>query len=241
MEEQEIYRILEEAYFSEHPHEEGVLARLRDILPGIHHFVDAGASLGQFTFLASQCMRGGRIDAIEADTVRFEKLAQNCGLWGRDGRNQIVAHHLALTSTPGDVTFFSTGSNVSGGLMAHPLDHLDVETRSKVTWNKLQIRGATLDSLFGDAPPDLIKMDIEGAELSALIGSERLLNAKKTRFLIELHDFNHDGTPQKVFELMRSRGYLDSSFEDKTFFEPETLRTRFARKVHRLRSKALGI
>ena len=222
MEKQTIYRILEEAYFSEHPHEETVLKRLSPLLPHVRHFVDVGASLGQFTRHANRGMLGGRIDTIEADPIRFEKLTENCALWNTDGRNTLVAHHFALAARSGEVTFFSTGSNVSGALCQHPLDYLDAEHRGNVEWQGIRVPASTLDALFGESPPDFVKMDIEGGELDALRGAQRVLAVKRTRFLIELHDFAHEGKPAEVLGLMRARGYVCTDFEWKAFFQPAT-------------------
>jgi len=75
MQNKQIYAMLQQAYFSDHPDEEDVLACLPALLQGVRHFVDIGASLGQFTFHASKVMLGGRLDAFEADPIRAPSCA----------------------------------------------------------------------------------------------------------------------------------------------------------------------
>ncbi len=222
MEKQKIYEILDAVYFSEHPVEEPVLKNLPGLLSGVRHFVDIGASLGQYTKFANQHMTGARIEAIEADPIRFERLAQNCAQWSAEGRNVVAARHAAVALRSGEIPFFTTASNVSGGLAQHALDYKDEQTRKDVRWQEIRVPGFSLDDLFGDAPPDFIKMDIEGAEQDALLGAKRLLAAKRTRFLIELHDFAHDGMPGRVVDYMQTQGYVYSDFEGKALFRPET-------------------
>jgi FkbM family methyltransferase len=46
----------------------------------------------------------------------------------------------------------------------------------------------TLDGLFAGAPrPDLVKVDVEGAEGVVLAGAGKLIEAAETRFVIEVH------------------------------------------------------
>jgi hypothetical protein len=74
----------------------------------------------------------------------------------------------------------------------------------------ISVAGRTLDSLFPDTPPDFVKMDIEGAELMAFRGAERILKAGRTTFLVELHDFtgpNGEAIPEAVRSILSRHGY----------------------------------
>jgi hypothetical protein len=66
---------------------------------------------------------------------------------------------------------------------------------------KIDVKTRTLDSLLGDGlkAPDLIKVDVEGAEWLVLSGGKELF-AKGVFGLIEIHD-------KLVFDLMDSYGY----------------------------------
>jgi FkbM family methyltransferase len=165
------------------------LAILPELLGGINHFVDVGASLGQYTFHANRLLEGGRIDAIEPDPVRFQKLSQNCLEWGADGKNHIHPHHLAISQITGETVFFTTCSNVSGGLFPHSLDHLDAQISAEVKWREIKVPSVSLDDFCAGSAPDFVKMDIEGAEYDALQGAQQLLEQRRTTWLIELHEW----------------------------------------------------
>jgi FkbM family methyltransferase len=207
IEPQEIYDTLNKAYFSEHPDEEEVLRHLPGLLDGCRHFVDIGASLGQFTLHASRMMRNGRIDAFEADPVRFHRLKENCATWAAESGNVIQARPDAVAKTSGTLTFHSTQSNVSGGLFPNDLAHLDEKTRAKVSWTRIDVPAVSLDDCYADAPPQVIKMDIEGAEGDALLGSTRILEKRATIWLIELHNFEQGWKAAEVIAFMKRHRY----------------------------------
>jgi hypothetical protein len=57
---------------------------------------------------------------------------------------------------------------------------------------KIQVSVKTLDSLYAEGlpGPDVIKMDIEGAEAEALTGAKATLSAHRPLMVIELHNTN---------------------------------------------------
>src|SRR3546814_11404070 len=73
LDKQDVYAILNRAYFSEDCHEKTLLEQLPRFLEKSRLVVDVGASLGQYTKCASEAMKSGRIVAIEADPIRHER------------------------------------------------------------------------------------------------------------------------------------------------------------------------
>jgi FkbM family methyltransferase len=221
LEKQEVYRILNEAYFGENCDERDLFAQIEPMIRQANHFVDIGASLGQYTRFASQVMKPGtRIMAIEADPVRFEELQRNCSQWQQGSGVEVDARFGAVTDSEGPVRFFSTGSNISGGLFQHATDAGDIE------WNEIEAPGFTLDALFPDAPPSFVKVDVEGAELRVLRGAERVLAARETIFFIEVHswpDPEGQANPEQVLAHMRDRGYHCASLRGKCVFHPDSM------------------
>jgi FkbM family methyltransferase len=205
MDKAEVYRILNEAYFSEDAHEKATLRAIAGILRNTSLFVDAGASLGQYTRVASEFMHGGTIIAVEADPIRFEELERNCRTWAANSRVKIRPVHAALTDVSGPVTFFTTETNISGGLFEHTID-----SEMDFAWKPLTVEGVTLDELCCGMAPDLVKMDIEGGELRALRGGGQLLASGSPRLLVEVHswpDPEGQRNAQEVFDFMRSLGF----------------------------------
>ena len=208
MDPEQIYARLNEVYFAPDGGDERQLIRvLAPILRRARFFVDVGASLGQYTWHASQLMSQGRIIAVEADPVRFERLAKNCEQWRRPSVS-IESVHAAVTDYNGAVSFNVTNSPVSGGLFRHDLSHLTPEQRRDVVWNDITVPARTLDVLCGGEIPDLIKIDVEGAELSVLRGATGVLASGVPVLMIELHRFESGSShPEDVIKLAKDFGY----------------------------------
>jgi FkbM family methyltransferase len=220
----QIYAALNRAYFSAEMHEKEVIENLPILLRGTRLFVDIGASLGQYTFFASQHMQGGRIVAIEPDPLRFEQLQRNCQEWSSASGNVVTALHGAVSDKDGQITFYATNSSVSGGLFKRELGH-SVSAKSGVEdieWHETEVQCHTLDTLFPNQSPDLIKIDVEGAELRVLRGASKILREGKTVFLVELHgswaDPEGQDTAKEVVRFMQSFGYHRLNFHGRTLF-----------------------
>lgn len=221
MKKEEILAALNEAYFSTNPHERRVLERLPRLMKGVRSFADVGASLGQFTKCANECLTDATITAIEADPLRYEELVKNCSRWQLEGRNKIECRHSAVLDASRMVDFHVSGTSVSGALTPSNISHLSTEQQAQVQWRNVTIAGCTLDSLYPDAPPDFVKMDIEGGELLALRGAIKILAARQTLWLIELHDFEKNRrptVPEAVRILFKENGYREIVCYGKSLF-----------------------
>ena len=80
---------LNKCYFSDDMHEKVIIELLPILLKGKKHFVDIGASLGQYTYFANNCMENGLITCIEADKSRIDDLKCNCTDWEKQSSNKI--------------------------------------------------------------------------------------------------------------------------------------------------------
>jgi hypothetical protein len=59
-------------------------------------------------------------------------------------------------------------------------------------------------------PPDLMKIDVEGAELAVLRGAERLIGRFRPSILLDTHDFlgpKHEGLHEQCLRALRDFGY----------------------------------
>ncbi|MHC4911736.1 MAG: FkbM family methyltransferase, partial [Planctomycetota bacterium] len=210
-----IYEGLNKCYFSKQCHEKEVIDHLPELLDGVKVFVDIGASLGQYTLHANRYMQGGEIFAIEADPLRFEELERNCLKWQLSSSNKLSALLAAVCDKGGQETFYVTNSGKSGGLFKR-----DVGDES-ANWSQTEVDCVTLDGLFKDKSPDLVKIDVEGAELRVLKGAARILKEGKTKFLVEVHggvDPEGQKEPVEVFRFMQSFGYRTINFHGRSLF-----------------------
>ena len=213
MKENEFIDKLNKAYFSEDCHEKEVLDHLSNLLKDVKTFVDIGASLGQYTFRANKHMEGGKIYAFEPDPIRFKELKKNCDNWELESSNQIIPIHAAVSEVSGMVEFFTTNSNLSGGLFIR-----DIPEKT-VNWSKVHIDCVKLDDYFKDQKPDFIKIDVEGAELSVLKGSKNVLQRSAPSILIELHSFSGQVNPDEVYKFMERIGYYPSNYFGRILFK----------------------
>lgn len=221
MDKKEIYEILNKAYFSDNPDEKEVLDNLPKVLRSVKTFVDIGASLGQYAFYANKYIQSGHIIAIEPDPIRFLELERNCHDWESLSSNKVEALHAAMADKDGKISFYSTSSNVSGGLFRHDIAHLPEEYRQAVRWQEITVDCFKLDTLFPDSSPDFVKIDVEGSELRVLRGCTAILKEGRAMFLVELHgwrDPEGQENSMEVLEFMKSFGYPPLDFHGHMLF-----------------------
>jgi FkbM family methyltransferase len=168
-----IYRPLYSTFKSYADRTERGLLR-HHLLPG-SIVVDAGANIGIYSAFLSQCVSPtGQVHSFEPDQQNFTRMQAALGHIPVVRLNQ-----LALSDKTGEATLYvSRRLNVD-----HRIYPVDGEARESVP-----IRTVRLDDYFktGDRI-DLIKMDIQGNELHALRGAERLLRENpRIKLLLEL-------------------------------------------------------
>lgn len=137
--------------------------------------VDLGANIGYYTLLASRLVGAeGHVYAFEPDLEAFKYLQTNIA------RNQcanVVPVNVAAGDTIEAVSFVRPGPERGFVSTSQPHD--------------TSVQATTLDAFFGRlAWPavDLIKIDIEGSELQALLGMQELVRRNPAiQLIIELN------------------------------------------------------
>ncbi len=124
-------------------------------------FVDCGAYDGDSlrVFMERQPVFGGRWIAIEPDPLNLRALAETLSTLPAHWRNKVDIRPLALGSRRGKVRFELSGLP-SSGIRA---------------WGGQEVECVPLEEILGEVQPTFIKMDIEGAEMDALIGARRVI------------------------------------------------------------------
>jgi len=142
-------------------------------------FIDCGANVGYFSVLAGGLVGSrGQVISIEANPITHRLLERNLKINGFG-----TAIHCALTSHPGETELFvpRSGGDVyssirKGGLVQGN----DVES--------FRVPGQTLDEvlrLVGVKRLDVVKIDIEGAELDVLLSARRIMREFRPLILCE--------------------------------------------------------
>ena len=146
-----------------------------EITPG-ETVLDIGANIGYYTLIFAKSVGPeGRVVAFEPDPTNFDLLQQNIALNGY--KNATVAQK-AVYNQNCPIELFLNEDNKS--------DHRIYRTDPRQP--SVPIEAVRLDDYFRHADPriDLIKIDIQGAEMAALQGMTRLLKANNTlRLIIE--------------------------------------------------------
>ena len=146
----------------------------RLVQPGMVVY-DAGAHVGFYTLLAAQgAGTTGRVVAIEPSPRNQAFLQRHIALNGYRERVTVIA--AAVAEQPGTLYFAAAGQHAYQG-------HLS-------TQGELAVEAITLDALVASGqvpPPDVIKMDVEGAELGALRGASAVLRQAQPVLLLATH------------------------------------------------------
>jgi FkbM family methyltransferase len=134
---------------------------------------DIGANVGYYTLLFSVFAGdAGKVFAFEPlpsnlEFLRHHVLTNHCG--------NVQVLDFAITDYNGSATFEEHESRSMGHLSAS---------------GHLNVRCATLNELLADgaiATPDILKIDVEGAELSVLVGARETLQAAKPVIFLATH------------------------------------------------------
>ncbi len=162
--------------------------------------VDLGSNIGKYTILASK-LSDGKIISIEASKNNFNILLKNIQL---NNAKNVIPLNFAVGNKNTSAKLFDVGSTAGYSLKNNSKKYKIVNVRK-------------LDSTFKDLKLkkiDLIKMDVEGAELDALKGCEDYLKNKKiSNIIIEIYP---DFFP-KVRDFLSKYGYKLKQIEHVNF------------------------
>jgi FkbM family methyltransferase len=141
---------------------------------------DVGANVGLFTFAAATAAGAtGRVLAIEPDTWLVHLLRRSVGIAPDHVRVDVLP--VAIGAASGVSTFCIAVRNRS-------TNHLDGFGHQTGGVRSVQlVPTMTLDDLLAHfAPPDVLKIDVEGAESLVLRGGEHLLGETRPTVICEV-------------------------------------------------------
>ena len=167
-----------------------------------NYILDIGSNFGYYSLLASDANPQSKILAFEPAPAMFKRLTHNLHL---NAYANVVPMNLGISNEKGVFDFFVADSKHSGMSGLSMPDGVGGE--------KIQVEIATVDQILADQGqfrPDLIKIDVEGNELNALLGMEQMFGLVKPVFFIEIYDrnlakFGH--SRQMVFDFFKRFGY----------------------------------
>ncbi len=156
-----------------HPSETRLARFLIDRLNPGDTFLDIGAHYGYFALLASTLVGArGRVAAFEAAPATFRVLAQNA-----HATDNLTAHHRAVSDDSNPLLFYEFPN------LYAEYNSLNIEQFRSQPWfagnppRQVYVPAVRLDDFLmeTDLRPDLIKIDVEGAEDRVLAGAQTYL------------------------------------------------------------------
>ncbi len=153
-------------------------ALAKHLRPGMS-FYDIGANIGFFTLLAARLVgQEGRVTAFEADPEIASRLREHLE---RNNFTRVTVQQKAVWSEHRTVSFARSDPAVSP-------DRGHGHVAGAVANGTIEVEAVSLDDYSSAFPaPDLIKCDVEGAELEVFRGARRLLREKRPVILCEMH------------------------------------------------------
>lgn len=163
-------------YYTHNPEamEESLL--LRRLLQPSDTFVDVGAHIGYFTLLGAKY--GGQVLAFEPSAATFQYLQRNLELNPRL-RSKITCHPIGLSNAAGALPLYRSAQEPGAASLRRPSEYTDLTIET--------VPLETLDHIINGQPVAFIKLDIEGAEVEALLGARQTLTRARPIVLVELN------------------------------------------------------
>jgi FkbM family methyltransferase len=173
------------------------------IKPG-HTFFDIGANVGFFTLVGARLVGpSGKVFAFEPVPQNAEAVRGNVGLNGFTNVTVIEkavsrrsgAGELILSSHPGGATL------ITGDIA--PPDMVGMASVTLVSIDDVVAKGEI-------PPPDVVKIDVEGAEVEVLEGMTETIRKYRPILIYEIDDADKQAFTQRFNrfeELVRTHGY----------------------------------
>ncbi|MGW9029584.1 FkbM family methyltransferase [Streptomyces sp. NPDC055722] len=156
-------------------YEPGSLATWSRLAAKSTTIADVGAHVGYFSMIAALANPKAKVHAFEPVDMVHARLAVNV----RSNNVQNVKRYQAgVSSEPGwaDISVRFSANLLSTG---SPLEHAAADAEMK------RIKLVTLDEVFADTKLDLIKIDVEGHEMSVLQGARQVLKRDRPAVMLE--------------------------------------------------------
>jgi FkbM family methyltransferase len=151
--------------------------------PGMTMY-DVGANVGFVTVIAARLVgEKGRVYSFEPVPALANQAQYNAGL---NQFQQVVIYRSALGDHDGDASFQLAPDVMTGALVSQ-----DSPLRQKAGVLRVKVR--QLDTLVETdklTPPDMMKIDVEGAEADVLDGGVQVLRKARPILIIEVHSTN---------------------------------------------------
>ena len=167
-------------------------------------FLDVGANSGSYTILASGVI-GAKTTAFEPVPETFNRLLSNICI--NQLHDRVDAKQVGISSMNG-VMQITTGDDTTNHFVS-----------GETSKNVVSVEVLTLDSACSGLAPSLIKIDVEGWEMSVLSGAEKILSQKSLlAIILEINGRGQDlgVTDEKIVNHLMSYEFLAYRYDPLT-------------------------
>lgn len=167
-------------------------------------FYDIGANVGFHTLTANRTIVTGKIYAFEPMPAMRNIFEKHISL----NKKFIVNNNIILLP-------FAISNEAKLVEFSNDIKQGDGNTYIKESYvftgttNKIHIDCQSVDGLImqGYAKPDIIKIDVEGAEFDVLLGAKNTLQQYTPNILLATHDCHLPGVQEKCVQFLTELGY----------------------------------
>ncbi len=170
---------------------------------------DVGANVGELTLLFSRFAGDGSVHAFEASRAAFEKLEIVCRA---ANRRNVTLNHLAVAEKKGAIRLhvyddnylsFNTQAVRKIKEFGSNVEPVEIE----------EISAVTIDDYCAEKKIeqiDLLKIDVEGAELQVMKGARKMLQSRRVKcltFEFGQATFDMGNNPAEIEVYLKEMGY----------------------------------
>lgn len=145
-------------------------------------FFDIGGNAGYFTLLGSKLVgESGQVISFEPIPLNIEIIQRQVAL---NARKNVVIEPMAVSNQAGRLRFDVEWRNANSHLADITITHAASSPRST-----LEVASTTLDQWVreNERVPDVLKIDVEGAEAMVLQGARETLRSARPRIIVSTH------------------------------------------------------
>jgi FkbM family methyltransferase len=165
-------------------------------------FIDVGAHIGRYSLILAKMFPNAKIIAVEPDPEGYQALIR--GIEANKTKN-IIAFNIALSDFDGIANLYRKRGTAISSL---------VEREN--SFNMVKVSVKRLDTIVEELKVnevDIIKIDVEGAELHVVRGALNTITKYKPILIIEIRE----GNLQNLVSLLTSLNYNCKHLEDMNY------------------------
>ncbi|WP_265112374.1 FkbM family methyltransferase [Halosolutus halophilus] len=174
-------------------------------------FWDVGANVGIYTCFAAAKLQSGHVVSVEPNPNNVDRIEENLQLNGLSA--DVHERALMAENDEGVLQIYEDAEAGAFGFLSEDGSSVESESLTIDPTESVRVETTTGDALVDDGvpAPDVLKIDVEGAELEVLKGMERTVEEDVRVLYIDVitSDEFYDRTvaPDEVYDWLDRHGF----------------------------------